>query len=168
MVHQQKGKLWVEQRGECGFCPGICCRALPQCTTESSHFLKSVSSFKISKGTLVACNVLNASQDEALGAENKVVLKNSLKSSWKHFLFVENNLAWLAQFSFSVTKEKLSCLCIISSFKNLKKTERKAIWYNMHPMKRQVWCQDKLCFTSLSLSKEHVSLLIPSPKYFSC
>lgn len=76
--------------------------------------------------------------------ETKLWLRTPLKaSSWKYFLLVENIMAWLVWFSFPDIK-KLSCLCIISSFKKLKKTKRKAIWYNIRPMKRQVWCQDKL------------------------
>lgn len=47
----------------------------------SSNFSKRVPSFKVSKDGLVAHNVFNTPQDEALGAENKVVVKNSLKSS---------------------------------------------------------------------------------------
>lgn len=76
--------------------------------------------------------------------KEKLWLRTPLKaSSWKYFLLVENITAWLVWFSFPDIK-KLSCPCIISPFKNLKKTKKNMIWYNMHPMKRQVWCQDKL------------------------
>lgn len=70
----------------------------------SSCFSKSVFSFKVSKDTLIACNVLNTSQNEALGAENKVVFKNSPKS------FI------LKIFSASGRHHGLACLVFLSRY----------------------------------------------------
>lgn len=84
-----------------GFAAKLCPDAPLKDIHLSSHFSKSVF-FKASKDTLVACNVLNTSQDDASGAERKVVAKNSPKS------FI------LEVFSASGKHHSLACLVFLS------------------------------------------------------
>lgn len=63
-----------------GYAAKLCPNAPLKDVHLSSHFSKSVFSFKVSKDTLVACDVLNTLQDEVLGVENKVVVSNSPKT----------------------------------------------------------------------------------------
>lgn len=66
----------------------------------SSDFSKRVPSFKVSKDSLVAHNVLNTPQDKALGAENKMMVKNSLKSSILKVFYVSGKHHGLASLVF--------------------------------------------------------------------